>query len=126
MGITLDIFKSSMGDFSGGGLSSRAERVTLVNVEGPSEPSREAPAVALLAGHTPETVRAVPVIANGSDYELVEPEGSVGPMMGGCYVGTADSRFSRAVEEITGRRFYGAVALHDRYETTAQYAAYAD
>jgi hypothetical protein len=36
------------------------------------------------------------------------------PMMGGCYVATSDSRFSKA----TG--IYGAVPLHDRYETSEQ------
>lgn len=43
---------------------------------------------------------------------LSKPEGSwMGPMMGGAYVATSDSRFS----EITG--MYGAVALHDHYES---------
>ena len=43
-----------------------------------------------------------------------------GPMMGGSYAGTSDSRFSRMVEDITGHVWHGAVAVHDRYETWAQ------
>jgi hypothetical protein len=41
--------------------------------------------------------------------------GRVGPMMGGNYAATSDSRFSEA----TGQ--YGAIAIHDRYETPEQY-----
>lgn len=39
-----------------------------------------------------------------------------GPMMGGSYAGTCDSRFSRMCEELAGHPWYGAVAVHDRYE----------
>lgn len=45
------------------------------------------------------------------------PANAAGPMFGGCYVATSDSRFSDEVERIVGGRFYGAVALHDRFET---------
>lgn len=41
----------------------------------------------------------------------------VGPMMGGSYAGTSDSRFSRMCEELTGHPWHGAVAVHDRYES---------
>lgn len=41
-------------------------------------------------------------------------EGGCGPMMGGNFVYTCDSRFQAAVG------FYGAVPLHDRYETAIQ------
>jgi hypothetical protein len=59
-------------------------------------------------------------------WAALSDPGSVGPMMGGCYVGASDGRFSEAVEEIVGARFYGAVPLHDRFETTTEYAAFSD
>jgi hypothetical protein len=37
--------------------------------------------------------------------------------MGGAYIATPCSGFTEVVEKITGARFYGAVALHDRFET---------
>lgn len=45
----------------------------------------------------------------------------VGPMMGGSYAGTSDSRFSRMCEELTGHPWHGAVAVHDRYESQELY-----
>ena len=56
----------------------------------------------------------------GDVYAVAPPtplqQGSTGhPMMGGNYIATSDSRFSEA----TG--IYGAVPLHDRYETLEQY-----
>lgn len=39
-----------------------------------------------------------------------------GPMMGGSYAATSDSRFSRMCEELTGHPWNGAIAVHDRYE----------
>jgi len=47
---------------------------------------------------------------------LSVPEGHVGPMMGGDYLATSDSRLGRAA----GHR--GAVPLHDRFETPAMHA----
>jgi hypothetical protein len=47
----------------------------------------------------------------------------IGPMMGGYYGATSDSRFSAEAERLSGQRFYGAMALHDRWETQAQYDA---
>lgn len=49
------------------------------------------------------------------------PEGLVGPMMGGAYAATSDSRWSDLIDG-----HYGAVAIHDRYETAALYALNAD
>lgn len=83
--------------------------VTIINAEGPFEPSPEAPAVKIEQGNLPQTVKIVPVDA---------PEGPVnGPMAGGCFVATHDSRFTEAIVRLTNvSHFYGAVALHDRYE----------
>lgn len=39
------------------------------------------------------------------------------PVFGGAYISTSDSRFADAVAEISGRRFYGAIPLHDCYQS---------
>jgi len=45
-----------------------------------------------------------------------------GPMMGGSYAGTCDSRFSEMCAELAGMRYWhGAVAVHDRYESRELY-----
>lgn len=44
-----------------------------------------------------------------------------GPMMGGSYAGTSDSRFAHMCEELTGSYWHGAVAVHDRYESQELY-----
>jgi hypothetical protein len=125
MGLTAYIYKSGLGDCSNGGISSRADKVTLVNVEGPFEPTEDRPAAMLVPGNTAGTVKVVAAVA-GDDgtYAPVKQNGDgkqVGPMMGGAYVATSDSRFSRAVEDLLGHRFYGAVPLHDRFESAAEY-----
>ena len=96
------------GDSSNGGISSRCHQVILVSgdmaVEGPFEPNERTPAVALYS-HGAHCI-AVPVN---------RPNGMVGPMFGGCYIATSDSRFREAVG------IYGAIPLHDRFETQEQY-----
>ncbi len=101
-------------DCSNGGVSAKFDEVTIVNVEGPYDPTPTAPAVMLVPGAFAGTALVVP-------YH--KPEGYVGPMMGGTYVATSDSRFSSAVERLTGHPFYGAVPFHDRFETQEQYDA---
>jgi hypothetical protein len=49
--------------------------------------------------------------------------GMVGPMFGGNFGYSSDSRWSEAVRELTGSPHYGAVAIHDRYDTPEDYAA---
>lgn len=123
MGLIAEIHRSNIGDCSNGGISGRAHAVCLVNVSGPFDPDDERyPAAMLVDGNLPGTIKVVPAVL-GDDDEWVEQRGGVGPMMGGCYVATSDSRFSQACEEFLGHRFYGAVPLHDRFETQAQYDA---
>jgi hypothetical protein len=50
------------------------------------------------------------------------PAQCIGYMAGGSFV-TGDSRFSAEIQRVGGVRFYGAMALHDRIETTEQYRA---
>lgn len=121
-GLGLYVLRSrTLGDCSMRGISSRADRVTLVGIvdrrkdfrapvqplpkseTGPFRPTDDAPA-------------AVLVIRNfgGRDVYSVEPLQPEGEhrwfMMGGTYV-SGDSRFSN----LTGGQ-YGAIAFHDRCE----------
>lgn len=101
-----DEYRSSMNVFGA------FTKVTLVNVDGPFNPSKDAPAAVLVKGNAPGTVVIRPV----RNYVIGETPEVVRGMMGGAYVATSDSRFSDAAEKILGGRFYGAVALHDRVE----------
>jgi hypothetical protein len=107
MGLRASIYRDcSMQNCSNGGISAYADRVTVVNVPGPHEPTEDAPGVILQRGPL-GTVNAVPVDGGGPQM--------IGPMMGGCYIATSDSRFSEKVRSLGGS--YGAIALHDRYES---------
>lgn len=113
MGLRVSIYTPSYGECSNGGYSARFNDLTIVNVDGPFNPTAAAPAALLVAGNLPNTARVVPADS---------PTGMVGPMMGGCYVASCDGRWADAVIALTGTRT-GAVALHDRYESQATYNA---
>lgn len=117
MGLRAQIYRGSLGDCSNGGISGRVNEVTIINVEGPFDPTPEAPAVRLVRGNIWGSVKIVV-----EDDDSRGPE-RVGPMFGGTFVATSDSRFADAVDKLIGTRG-GAVALHDRYETAAEYARY--
>jgi hypothetical protein len=119
MGLTVYVYRTAtLGDCTGGGISGRHAELTVVNIEGPSKPRPDAPAVALLDGAM-GTKRLVPVLGSDEEgWQMVAPEGYVGPMMGGNYAASSDGRFRDACG------FYGAIPVHDRYETVAQYASY--
>ena len=107
MGMIVSVYtdKSSNYDCTNNGVTHRFDRLCVVNVEGPFEPSDDCPAVYLDKG-------AVDGIA------ILRPIESKNrwTMFGGNYASTSDSRFSAAVEEMCGQKFYGAVAVHDRVE----------
>jgi len=63
VGLRAEVFTTPLyakGDCSNGGISSKFETVTFVNVDGPFEPDDRAPAVMLLPGNLGPTVKAVP------------------------------------------------------------------
>jgi hypothetical protein len=113
MGLIADIYKSKYGDCSNGGLSGKVDSVTIINIEGPFEPTEDRPAVLLVTGNLPGTVKIVPA--------SMPEDKRVGPMMGGTYVDTSDSRLGEAIERLGGPRYGGPVPLHDRFETQAEY-----
>ena len=104
MGMIAYVYDSPLGNCSNKGLSAFHKRVTVINVEGPFEPSDDAPAVQLVKRKYGNIV-AVPVGLEGK-----------WTMFGGAYIVTSDSRFNEAVEELSGYEFGFPVALHDRVE----------
>jgi hypothetical protein len=78
--------------------------LTLINVEGPFEPTADAPAAEVTRGPLGDHI-IIP-----ADDML---EGVIGPMFGGTFAYSSDGRFP-----------YGApIRIHDRFETPAQYEA---
>lgn len=125
MGLIVSILEDKrLGNCSNGGVSSEKNEMTLVNVDGPFKPTDDRPAALLVPGHMPGIAHVVVAEERDDEYVPMRPDDAVGPMMGGAYVASSDGRFGQAVEEITGARFYGAVPLHDRFETVGQYATY--
>ena len=117
MGLRVSILKdNSLGDCSNGGVSRYVNNLTLINVEGPFKPTEDAPAALIVAGNL-SGAKVIPCEPDGADMSNL-----IGPMMGGTYVTTSDSRFSEKLEELGVSRGM-AVPFHDRYETTEQYRA---
>jgi hypothetical protein len=80
-------------------------KVTLVNVEGPFNPTEDAPGAKLIQGYRNTAI----IVPADDEFEGVQ-------MNGGTYASTSDSRFQRAVEMLSGVSHF-AVAIHDRRES---------
>jgi hypothetical protein len=104
MGIIAHIYDSPMGNHSNDGISARHKQVCVVNVDGPFEPTPDTPAVRLTKRSTGNVV-CVPL---GLEDKWT--------MFGGAYIATSDSRFTKAVEKLSGYNHSFPVALHDRVE----------
>jgi hypothetical protein len=114
MGLIAYIMKHKGTDCSNGGLSSRHDEVTIVNADGPFDPTEDRPAVILVARApvgTRQILTAYPAVHQGGKW-VKDPRWL---MMGGTYISCSDSRFGELCNRL-GVPFYGAVALHDRYE----------
>ena len=115
MGLSISVYRWGLGDCTNGGASSEVGSICVVNVPGPFEPRPGHPAFQLVQG------------PGGRGHAVLYPveakSGQVGPMAGGNFGYSCDSRWSEAVRKLTGSPFYGAVAIHDRYETPEQYRA---
>jgi hypothetical protein len=114
MGLLAWIYKANGMDCSNGGISETADRVVIVNAEGPFKPGDALPAVMLVVGpggggH----VIAVPAVPSHAVGWREEERGC--RMFGGSYVAASDSRFSDLVRRLGGQP-YTAIGLHDRFE----------
>lgn len=126
MGLRVSVYRNRNRHFNAectnGGISAEALDLCIVNVDGPSEPNDESPA-AMLVDWRPfgQEIgrRMVKIVAaekvDGQWRQLEQPTRN-GPMFGGNYAGTSDSRFNEAIEKSLGTIFYGAVPIHDRFE----------
>src|SRR3954451_10793093 len=124
MGLIANIYKHGGQSYSNGGLSESCDKVTVVNVDGPFEPTPERPAVMLVPGNVSGAVKMVPAMLlwQGEDglaslYAPVVHADRAGPMSGGTLVSTSDSRLGDALAALGVSRFTAAVTLHDRFET---------
>lgn len=114
MGLIVDIFRASYNSplnvFEG------VRELTIVNVDGPFLPNALRPAAMLVDGHRPGDKIVVPagLDTSGDSPKWVRATApdAAGPMFGGSYAGTSDSRFDPG--------FYGAVPIHDRFEFEPQ------
>jgi len=105
MGMLAQIYDSPLGNCSNNGVSAKCKQVTVINVDGPFEPSDDAPAVKLIKRERIGNVVCVPVGLEGK-----------WTMFGGAYITTSDSRFGEAVRKLSGYEHSFPVALHDRVE----------
>jgi hypothetical protein len=107
MGLIVSVYTNagSGSDHSMNGVTNRFNRLCVINVDGPFDPSDDCPAVLLEQGALDGTAVLRPVEA-GDNWT----------MFGGNFAATSDSRFHYAIENITGNRFYGAIPVHDRIE----------
>ena len=118
MRLTVDIYRNSFGGSSNGGISSVHNEAILTN-------ERVLPEEIKASGlPIIQVVKRYGLGVNGGIYVHAEPvrsgcaiEKSIGPMAGGTFVFTSDSRY----REITGVDY--PISLHDRWETPEQYEA---
>ena len=116
MGLIAHVFRWTLGDCTNGGITSKHDKVCLINVYGPFTPDEQYPAMVLDAGPLGHPIIR-PADENGNPIR--------GGMMGGNYVACSDSRFGEAIRRQFGEH-YGNVAIpvHDRYETPEQQRLY--
>ena len=103
----------SFGDCTAGGMSSRVDKFVLVGENEDCdvfEADENSPALKLVrreAGTKREYLHAEP---------LETPDGKLGPMMGGNFIYSSDSRFPSRYP----------IPIHDRFETQEQYDSHWD
>lgn len=130
-----DAYDSTANAFHG------AAEVVIMNIEGPAQhPSADRPAALLIAGPQagmePNPIIVPAVFEGGAWVEDTSPA-HAGPMFGGTYAGSSDSRFGEAVRRLLGdpdpsglnrppfrtASVRSPIPVHDRFETWAAYNA---
>ena len=114
MGLILDIYRSAQYDSKMNVFYGKHE-VTVVNVEGPFEPTEDRPAAFLT-----ENALGSPIVVP-LDWHESSSNGKGLIMFGGAFAATSDSRLREALGE---KHFYGAIPIHDRVETWEEYERY--
>ena len=113
MGLIVEIFRNSARSRDDEQLNAfkGVNAVTLINVEGPFPPAPDAPAALLETN----------ALGNPIIVPVERPENTAGPMFGGTYGATSDSRFGEAIRAISRQYVYGALPVHDRFESWELY-----
>jgi hypothetical protein len=120
-GLSVDIFKHKAWSHSNGGVSAFFDEAVIFgdsiegNISEDDAIKRGVPLLRLIRGPGGNPIATVWLDPDGDTVR-----GTVGPMFGGTFVGTSDSRFARA----TGQRGTSVIPLHDRYETVEEYKAF--
>jgi hypothetical protein len=109
-GLIADVLKAKGRSYSNKGVTTFVDEITVVGIPGAEifEADEARRPAFVLEQHVPGCVRLVPLAPWPTD--------KAGPMFGGCFGSTSDGRFGDAIEKLLGHRFYGAVAIHDRFE----------
>lgn len=121
--IRVKIIKQYEGKCSNGGISEfYDEAYLLTNGEAPTEGPGliDLPLVVITPGNLPGTIKAQRADISGLPIRNEADGKTCGPMSGGCFIVSSDSRFREECERVLGGRFDGAVSLHDRFETPEQ------
>lgn len=108
MGMNVYVYRNDLGDCTNNGVTSKFSKLCIVNVDGPAEPTEDAPAAELVLREF-GFGKVLNVIAV-KDREL-----GVWTMAGGNVVGTSDSRWVKACQDLIPNH-PGFVAVHDRVE----------
>lgn len=136
-GITLTVARTTLGDFTIGGVSGKHDCLTLVGVIDtrkpevarmafprvapmpPSsrvfEPNENQPPVAFLVRNVGGVVLCVVPVVWDAEARAYRQEHSHS-MAGGNFAESCDSRVSELAQQLTGHVWYGAFAVHDRVE----------
>jgi hypothetical protein len=112
MGLFASIYRSGFN--SPNNLLGGWKEVTIVNVDGPFDPSPDRPAVRLaMKGYgDPIVMPDIDYLHQLGSFTRVPDDDHV--MMGGAFVWTSDQRFAQAIRDLTNRDGgYFAVPLHD-------------
>jgi len=121
--LPINVYRSSLGDCTNGGISSKYDKLLVycpdgfIEIDSDNVPenfvmieNRHVFGNTIIPTIYPSEIKnGKPVVRGGKWY-----------MMGGNYGATSDSRFNALIEG----DFYGAVAIHDRYETPEEYEMY--
>ena len=111
--LTIYVYRDSLDDCTNEGVSSKYDELLVECPDGNWEVDNTDPRLVRLEKNAFNTCILAPVNPGKTGIR----------MMGGNYAAASDSRFSRMIERLLGHRFYGAVPIHDRFETQQEYEA---
>ena len=112
--LRVNVYKSGRGDCTNNGVSNRYNELLVLCYDGNVEVNGDEPNLCMV-----DTIHIGMMTTYHIEPMKKPDKGCVGWMMGGNYAASSDGRFARLVGGM-----YGAVAIHDRQETTEDYDMY--